>query len=274
MQNVFTHLKWQFDNHLMSCLLQVPYTDISLEAKSNIWPVIHRWRQKTDSFELVNAYGLFRRSVFCFSVIMLDCIFLLIFCLFAISYIFPMLLFDWQLKVFVSNECRGKPRMFWLFLGRFPPSPLPRPSIVTQTLAYYFVNGFSSELACWSLKNYRYIIFSIISIPCFCFNSMTGVGGRPEVIIEGSNDLDGPWLVLYLLWSFSPSIVSPTHTNVLELQCVAVSFLLNSVCRFSFFQEYNFHYKPGNVSESPPIVGKVLLLSANNSIFSNLLQCK
>lgn len=25
---------------------------------------------------------------------------------------------------------------------------------------------------------------------------------------------------------------------------------------FSFFQEYNFHYKPGNVSEPPPIVGK------------------
>ena len=25
--------------------------------------------------------------------------------------------------------------------------------------------------------------------------SMTGVGGRPEVVIEGSNDLDGPWLV-------------------------------------------------------------------------------
>ena len=33
---------------------------------------------------------------------------------------------------------------------------------------------------------------------------MTGVGGRPEVIIEGSNDLDGPWMVQYLLCSVSP----------------------------------------------------------------------
>ena len=24
---------------------------------------------------------------------------------------------------------------------------------------------------------------------------MTGVGGRPEVVIEGSNDLEGPWMV-------------------------------------------------------------------------------
>lgn len=24
---------------------------------------------------------------------------------------------------------------------------------------------------------------------------MTGVGGRPEVIIEGSNNIDGPWMV-------------------------------------------------------------------------------
>ncbi|XP_078346417.1 lipase maturation factor 2-like isoform X1 [Oculina patagonica] len=79
-----------------------PYTDISSNAKTNLWPVIKRWRQKTDAFELVNSYGLFR--------------------------------------------------------------------------------------------------------------SMTGVGGRPEVIIEGSNDLDGPWM------------------------------------------EYNFHYKPGNVSEPPPVV--------------------
>lgn len=42
-------------------LFQVPYTDISHNAKSNLWPVIMRWRQKTDAFELVNAYGLFRR---------------------------------------------------------------------------------------------------------------------------------------------------------------------------------------------------------------------
>ena len=46
-------------------LFQVPYTDISHNAKSNLWPVIRRWRQKTDAFELVNAYGLFRRWLFC-----------------------------------------------------------------------------------------------------------------------------------------------------------------------------------------------------------------
>ena len=41
---------------------------------------------------------------------------------------------------------------------------------------------------------------------CLCvFLSMTGVGGRPEVIIEGSNDLDGPWLV----WlDYCPTLLS------------------------------------------------------------------
>ena len=43
---------------------------------------------------------------------------------------------------------------------------------------------------------------------------MTGVGGRPEVILEGSDNTNGPW------------------------------------------KEYNFLYKPGNVSETPPVVGK------------------
>ena len=43
---------------------------------------------------------------------------------------------------------------------------------------------------------------------------MTGVGGRPEVIIEGSNMVDKGW------------------------------------------KEYNFLYKPGNVTEVLPVVGK------------------
>ena len=47
--------------------------------------------------------------------------------------------------------------------------------------------------------------------PC----SMTGVGGRPELIIEGSYSIEGGW------------------------------------------QEYNFVYKPGNISETPPIVGQL-----------------
>lgn len=44
------------------------------------------------------------------------------------------------------------------------------------------------------------------------FRSMTGVGGRPEVIIEGSNNAEGPW------------------------------------------KEYEFLYKPGNMSRKPPFV--------------------
>ena len=43
---------------------------------------------------------------------------------------------------------------------------------------------------------------------------MTGVGGRPEVVVEGSNSLDKGW------------------------------------------KEYGFYYKPGNVSQPPPIVGE------------------
>ena len=37
---------------------------------------------------------------------------------------------------------------------------------------------------------------------------------------------------------------------------------------FSFVQEYHFHYKPGNVSEPPPIVGKILLLCFHNLVKS------
>jgi len=44
------------------------------------------------------------------------------------------------------------------------------------------------------------------------FRSMTGVGGRPEVIIEGSNNAEGPW------------------------------------------EEYEFLYKPGNVSRKLPFI--------------------
>ena len=46
------------------------------------------------------------------------------------------------------------------------------------------------------------------------FRHMTGADGRPEVIIEGSNNIEGPW------------------------------------------KEYNFLYKPGNVNNSLPFVGK------------------
>lgn len=46
---------------------------------------------------------------------------------------------------------------------------------------------------------------------------MTGAEGRPEVIIEGSDSIDGPW------------------------------------------KEYEFLYKPGNVNNSLPFVGKIYL---------------
>ncbi|XP_068673133.1 lipase maturation factor 2-like [Montipora foliosa] len=96
----------------MFAISLVPYTDISHKAKADLWPVIHRWRQKTDSFELVNSYGLFR--------------------------------------------------------------------------------------------------------------SMTGVGGRPEVVIEGSNDLDGPWKEYHFHYkpgnlSGPPPVVAP-HQPRLDWQ--------------------------------------------------------
>lgn len=47
---------------------------------------------------------------------------------------------------------------------------------------------------------------------------MTGVDGRAEVIIEGSDDIEGPW------------------------------------------KDYEFLYKPGNVNNSLPFVGKTIFL--------------
>lgn len=42
----------------------------------------------------------------------------------------------------------------------------------------------------------------------FNLSRMTGVGGRPEIVIEGSDSLDGPWKVLYLcVYPRSPSEV-------------------------------------------------------------------
>lgn len=49
------------------------------------------------------------------------------------------------------------------------------------------------------------------------FDKITGINGRPEIIIEGSNDIEGPWL------------------------------------------EYNFLYKPGNVNNSLPFVGRLFV---------------
>ena len=65
-----------------------------------------------------------------------------------------------------------------------------------------------------------YHIFDKISI---CnhyglFRRMTGVGGRPEVIIEGSNSLDHNW------------------------------------------KEYEFFYKPGDVSKPPPFICEFFVL--------------
>jgi hypothetical protein len=40
------------------------------------------------------------------------------------------------------------------------------------------------------------------------FRRMTGVGGRPEVILEGSNHIDGPWLEYNFL--YKPGNVNST----------------------------------------------------------------
>ena len=53
-----------------------------------------------------------------------------------------------------------------------------------------------------------------ITSPYGLFRRMTGVGGRPELIIEGSNDLEANW------------------------------------------KEYEFLYKPGDVTKPLPFLGK------------------
>ncbi|XP_054269593.1 lipase maturation factor 2-like [Macrosteles quadrilineatus] len=54
------------------------------------------------------------------------------------------------------------------------------------------------------------------------FRRMTGVGGRPEIIIEGSNDVKGPWLEYHFLYkpgdvNRSPPFVAP-HQPRLDWQ--------------------------------------------------------
>lgn len=51
------------------------------------------------------------------------------------------------------------------------------------------VFGVFSKFYTWKTTSTTVSLFCVLSI------SMTGVGGRPEVIIEGSNDLEGPWMV-------------------------------------------------------------------------------
>ena len=38
---------------------------------------------------------------------------------------------------------------------------------------------------------------------------MTGVGGRPEIVIEGSDSLDGPWKVWFYIayMTYKPDII-------------------------------------------------------------------
>lgn len=64
------------------------------------------------------------------------------------------------------------------------------------------------------------------------FRRMTGAEGRPEVIIEGSDSIDGPW------------------------------------------KEYEFLYKPGNVNNSLPFVGKIYLYVSLFEIYIHIyIQC-
>lgn len=57
------------------------------------------------------------------------------------------------------------------------------------------------------------------------FRRMTGVGGRLEVIIEGSNDIDGPWKEYEFLYK-------PGNVNN-SLPFVGLSFLLLSKSHYS-----------------------------------------
>ena len=47
----------------MFCISLIPHTVIERNIQSQIPKTIHRWHSQTDQLQLVNSYGLFRRSV-------------------------------------------------------------------------------------------------------------------------------------------------------------------------------------------------------------------
>ena len=66
---------------------------------------------------------------------------------------------------------------------------------------------------------------------------MTGVGGRPEVIIEGSNNIDGPWMVSM---EFAVGVQEP-HTYIytlfmLEIYRVAVELMYSRLYLILFIR--------------------------------------
>lgn len=67
------------------------------------------------------------------------------------------------------------------------------------------------------------------------FRRMTGVGGRPEVVIEGSHD--------GVTWTVSMAT---------QIRLQFQGFLVNSL--LDLLQEIEFMYKPGNLSAPPPVL--------------------
>ena len=66
---------------------------------------------------------------------------------------------------------------------------------------------------------------------------MTGVGGRPELIIEGSDNIDGPWMVSM---EFAVGVWEP-HTYIytlfmLEIYGVAVELMYSRLYLILFIR--------------------------------------
>lgn len=80
------------------------------------------------------------------------------------------------------------------------------------------------------------------------FRRMTGVGGRPEVVMEGSHDG-----VTWTVRGAASALLNPAILSFFGVSCVTSPFV--SVCFGGFLlQEIEFMYKPGNVSAPPPVV--------------------
>jgi len=71
---------------------------------------------------------------------------------------------------------------------------------------------------------------------------MTGVGGRPELNIEGSDSIHGPWKVCII---------------------VSVTYIYSDLFNAILVQEYGFLYKPVTMEMSLPFVGKLKCIKSN-----------
>lgn len=67
---------------------------------------------------------------------------------------------------------------------------------------------------------------------------MTGVGGRPEVIIEGANDLKGPWYEYN--FKYKPGNVNSSLPIVGKLKKIFVFQLVTNIVHFNFSDFISF----------------------------------